>query len=203
MSSVTVQQVQGRKGQSYVGTSKKGNATSSRGNNIGGHARESGQILDKEQLAFLEDLGIPDGQAAQTTIPNNAAFQTEDLDAYDSDCDDVSNAKAVLMSNLSNYGSDVLLERIRPTLYDGSVISSQHAVIPVIDDEETLILEELSLCRLPSTLAYALEVSRTPHNFISLAPDWYPLYLPPSNHSSAIGYLPPASERLSVRYYNL
>ncbi|GKB66298.1 hypothetical protein Tco_0927710 [Tanacetum coccineum] len=31
---------------------------------------------------------------------------------------------------------------IKPTLYDGSVISSQHAVNPVIDDEETLILEE-------------------------------------------------------------
>ncbi|GJZ94904.1 hypothetical protein Tco_0667107 [Tanacetum coccineum] len=46
----------------------------------------------------------------QTTIPNTAAFQTEDLDAYDSDCDDVSNEKAVLMANLSSYGSDVLSE---------------------------------------------------------------------------------------------
>ncbi|GJV92333.1 retrovirus-related pol polyprotein from transposon TNT 1-94 [Tanacetum coccineum] len=72
--------------------------------------QESGQILDEEQLAFLVDLGIPDSQAAQTTIPNTAAFQTEDLDAYDSDCDDVSNAKAVLMANLSNYGSDIILE---------------------------------------------------------------------------------------------
>ncbi|GKB24759.1 hypothetical protein Tco_0864160 [Tanacetum coccineum] len=35
-------------------------------------------------------------------------------------------------------------QRIKPTLYDGSVISSQHVVIPVIDDEETLILEEVS-----------------------------------------------------------
>ncbi|GJS19766.1 hypothetical protein Tco_0448398 [Tanacetum coccineum] len=35
-------------------------------------------------------------------------------------------------------------QRIKPTLYDGSVISSQHAVNPVIDDEETLILEEVS-----------------------------------------------------------
>ncbi|GJT38420.1 hypothetical protein Tco_0938285 [Tanacetum coccineum] len=35
---------------------------------------------------------------------------TEDLDAYDSDCDDVSNAKAVLMANLFNYGFDVILE---------------------------------------------------------------------------------------------
>nr|GFA00978.1 hypothetical protein [Tanacetum cinerariifolium] len=47
-------------------------------------------------------------QAAQTTIPNNAAFQTKDLNAYDYDCDAVSTAKAVLMANLSNYGLDVL-----------------------------------------------------------------------------------------------
>ncbi|GKF28223.1 hypothetical protein Tco_0094565, partial [Tanacetum coccineum] len=53
---------------------------------------------------------IPDGQAAQTTIQNAAAFQNEDLDAYYSNCDDVSNAKAVLMANLSNYGSDVISE---------------------------------------------------------------------------------------------
>ncbi|GJR00735.1 hypothetical protein Tco_0523719 [Tanacetum coccineum] len=71
-------------------------------------AQEAGQILDEEQLAFLANPGIPDGQAVQTTIPNTTIFQTEDLDAYDSDCDDVSNAKAVLMANLSSYGSDVL-----------------------------------------------------------------------------------------------
>nr|GEY08079.1 hypothetical protein [Tanacetum cinerariifolium] len=73
-------------------------------------AQESGQILDEEQLAFLADPGIPNGQASQKTIPNNDVFWTEDLDAYDSDCDDVSNLKAVLMANLSNYGSDVLSE---------------------------------------------------------------------------------------------
>ncbi|GKA97528.1 retrovirus-related pol polyprotein from transposon TNT 1-94 [Tanacetum coccineum] len=121
---VTVQQVQGRQGQSFAGTRTKGNATSSGGNNTAGQARvvkcyncqgeghmarqctkpkrprnsawfkekmllvqaqESGQVLDEEKLAFLADLGIPDGQAIQTTIPHNAAFQTEDLDAYDSD----------------------------------------------------------------------------------------------------------------------
>ncbi|GJV74880.1 hypothetical protein Tco_1506464 [Tanacetum coccineum] len=35
-------------------------------------------------------------------------------------------------------------QRIKPTLYDGSVIAKEHAVISVIDDEETLILEEES-----------------------------------------------------------
>ncbi|GKE73138.1 hypothetical protein Tco_1535179, partial [Tanacetum coccineum] len=54
--------------------------------------------------------GVPVGQAVQTIIPNNATFQTEDLDTYDSDCDDISNAKAVLMANISNYGSDVMSE---------------------------------------------------------------------------------------------
>ncbi|GKA05820.1 retrovirus-related pol polyprotein from transposon TNT 1-94 [Tanacetum coccineum] len=49
-------------------------------------AQEAGQMLDEEQLAFL----------------------TKDLDTYDSDCDDISNAKAVLMANISNYGSDVI-----------------------------------------------------------------------------------------------
>ncbi|GJY63954.1 hypothetical protein Tco_0465414 [Tanacetum coccineum] len=153
-SRVIVQQVQGRQGQSYSCTGYKGNATSFGGHNTSeqekamlAEAQEAGQILDEEQLAFLADPGIPDGQAAQKTISNNTAFQTEDLYAYDFDCDDVSNAKAVLMANLSNYASDVISEkaqRIKPTLYDGSVISSKHVVMPVIDDDETLILEELN-----------------------------------------------------------
>ncbi|GJZ44779.1 retrovirus-related pol polyprotein from transposon TNT 1-94, partial [Tanacetum coccineum] len=49
-------------------------------------------------------------QVTQTTIPQNAAFQTDDLDTYDSDCDDISSAKAVLMANLSSYNSDVFFE---------------------------------------------------------------------------------------------
>ncbi|GJX65785.1 hypothetical protein Tco_0300128 [Tanacetum coccineum] len=116
---VTVQQVQGRQGQSYSGTSYKSNATSFGGSNASRLARdkamlakaqEAGQILDEEQLTFRADLGIPDSQAVQIIIPNNDAFQTEDLDTYDSDCDDISNAKAVLMANISNYGSDVISE---------------------------------------------------------------------------------------------
>ncbi|GJT58032.1 hypothetical protein Tco_0993086 [Tanacetum coccineum] len=77
-------------------------------------AQEAGQILDEEQLAFLADPGVLNGQAVQTIIPNNAAFQTEDLDTYDSDsapdCDDISNTQAILMANISNYGSDVISE---------------------------------------------------------------------------------------------
>nr|GEW82923.1 hypothetical protein [Tanacetum cinerariifolium] len=279
---VTVQQVQGREGQNYSGTTYKGNSTSSKGNTTSGQARivkcyncrgkghmarqctqpkrprniswykekamlaeaqEAGQILDEEQLAFLADPGIPASQA-QTIIPHNAFFQTKDLDTYNSDCDDLSTAQAVLMANIYNYGSGVISElaltekvdsleqniskqikeneclletfnifqneskekenkymeneidlekkikeldnivykvgqstqtvhmltkpqsfydnvykqalgyqnpfnlkkaqRMKPTLYDAIVISEKHVAMPVIDDEETLILEEES-----------------------------------------------------------
>nr|GEV26146.1 retrovirus-related Pol polyprotein from transposon TNT 1-94 [Tanacetum cinerariifolium] len=68
-----------------------------------------GNALSLSEKGMLHDPGIPAGQA-QTIIPHNAAFQTEDLDTYDSDCDDLSNAQAVLMANISNYGFDVISE---------------------------------------------------------------------------------------------
>ncbi|GKE09625.1 hypothetical protein Tco_1413176 [Tanacetum coccineum] len=46
----------------------------------------------------------------QQTIPQNSPFQTEELDAYDSDCDDLSSAKAVLMEHLSSCNPKVLSE---------------------------------------------------------------------------------------------
>ncbi|GKF90581.1 hypothetical protein Tco_0274282, partial [Tanacetum coccineum] len=84
-SRVTVQQVRGGKEKAMLA-----------------EAQEARQILDEEQLAFLTDPGVLDGQAVQTIIPNTAAFETKDLDTYDSDCDDISNAQAVLMANISN-----------------------------------------------------------------------------------------------------
>nr|GEW00308.1 hypothetical protein [Tanacetum cinerariifolium] len=71
--------------------------------------KAKGKELDEEQLAFLANPRVADGQVAQT-ITHNAAFQIDDLDAYDSDCDDIPSAKAVLMANLSSCDSDVLFE---------------------------------------------------------------------------------------------
>ncbi|GJU60681.1 hypothetical protein Tco_1238447 [Tanacetum coccineum] len=67
-------------------------------------AHAEGKELDEVQLAFLVDLRVADGQVAQT-ITHNAAFQIDDLDAYDYDCDDT---KAILMANLLSCDSDAL-----------------------------------------------------------------------------------------------
>ncbi|GKA67345.1 hypothetical protein Tco_0767153 [Tanacetum coccineum] len=49
-------------------------------------------------------------QVDRQGLLNATTIKTEDLDTYDSDCDDISIEKAVLMANISNYGSDVISE---------------------------------------------------------------------------------------------
>nr|GEX30093.1 putative ribonuclease H-like domain-containing protein [Tanacetum cinerariifolium] len=73
-------------------------------------AQANGQVLQEEELEFLADLGTPESSNNQIVITNNAAYQADDLDAYDSDCDEINSAKIALMANLSHYGSDNLAE---------------------------------------------------------------------------------------------
>ncbi|GKF95224.1 hypothetical protein Tco_0287959, partial [Tanacetum coccineum] len=74
----------------------------------------SGQALTKEEIAFLADPGLPDIQTSQTVTTHNAAYQADDLDAYDSDCDELNSAKIALMANMSRNGSDALTEVLNP-----------------------------------------------------------------------------------------
>ncbi|GKC67283.1 hypothetical protein Tco_1099881 [Tanacetum coccineum] len=144
---VTVQQVQGRQGQSYASTGYKGechmarqctqpkrprNAAWFKEKAMLAEAQEAGQILNEEQLAFLTDLAL-------------------------------------------GYQNPFYLkkaQRIKPTLYDGSVISSQHVASPVIDDEETLILEEVSrskmLAKQNDPMSKEKKVNTTPINYVEL-----------------------------------
>ncbi|GJS00674.1 hypothetical protein Tco_0317182 [Tanacetum coccineum] len=58
------------------------------------------------------NLGILEAQATQTVITHKAAYQADDLDAYDSDCDELNTTKVALMANLSHYGLDALVESV-------------------------------------------------------------------------------------------
>ncbi|GJW27870.1 hypothetical protein Tco_0044745 [Tanacetum coccineum] len=73
-------------------------------------AQGSSKVLNEEELEFLADPGVAEGLVTQTVITHNAAYQADDLDVYDYNCDNFSTAKAVLMANLSSYGLDVLSE---------------------------------------------------------------------------------------------
>nr|GEU59102.1 hypothetical protein [Tanacetum cinerariifolium] len=87
-------------------------------------AQANGQILHEEELAFLPDLGIAEAQSTHTVITYNAAYQADDLDAYDSDCDELHTAKFALMANLSHYGSGALVENSNfPAKQDALILS--------------------------------------------------------------------------------
>nr|GEW33343.1 hypothetical protein [Tanacetum cinerariifolium] len=64
-------------------------------------------------------------KAMENVITHNAAYQADDLDAYDSDCDETNSAKIALMANLSHYGSDDLAET---ELSDEQVFWSQNSM---------------------------------------------------------------------------
>ncbi|GKB43304.1 hypothetical protein Tco_0888246 [Tanacetum coccineum] len=59
---------------------------------------------------MIHDPRVAEGKATQTVITHNAAYQADDLDAYDSDYNELDTIKVALMANLSHYGSDALAE---------------------------------------------------------------------------------------------
>nr|GEV28034.1 integrase, catalytic region, zinc finger, CCHC-type, peptidase aspartic, catalytic [Tanacetum cinerariifolium] len=88
---------------------------------------------------------------------NNVAYQSDNLDAYDSDYDEINSAKIALMANLSHYGSDNPAE-LEPKLYDGSVIQKTDAIV-IRDSKETLMLKDESQPNL-STSTIIVEVPK-------------------------------------------
>ncbi|GKB46140.1 retrovirus-related pol polyprotein from transposon TNT 1-94 [Tanacetum coccineum] len=114
-------------------------------------AQANGQILHEEELAFLADPGIAEGQATQTVITHNAAYQADDLDAYDSDCDELNTAKVALMANLSHYGSDALAEVHNHDNVNNNMINQAVQAMPsseqsnVVNHSETEITSDSNI----------------------------------------------------------
>ncbi|GJX46613.1 hypothetical protein Tco_0271803 [Tanacetum coccineum] len=114
-------------------------------------AQANGQILHEEELAFLADPGIGEGQATQTVITHNLAYQADDLDAYDSDCDELNTAKVALMANLSHYGLDALAKVHNHDNMDNNMINKGVQVMPsseqssVVNHSETEITSDSNI----------------------------------------------------------
>nr|GEU95349.1 putative ribonuclease H-like domain-containing protein [Tanacetum cinerariifolium] len=61
---------------------------------------------------FIQKEGIVVHVFSLVDDPIACLDKTEDLDTYDSDYEDISNSKAIFMANISNYGSDFILEEL-------------------------------------------------------------------------------------------
>nr|GEZ11276.1 hypothetical protein [Tanacetum cinerariifolium] len=108
---VTIQPIQGRQNHMSSGSSRPF------ASGLGGTSGRQ-RVLQEEELDFLADPGTVESSTNQTVITINAAYQADDLDAYDSDCDELNSAKVALMANLSHYGSDNLAEADDLDAYD-------------------------------------------------------------------------------------
>ncbi|GJW49041.1 hypothetical protein Tco_0090392 [Tanacetum coccineum] len=145
---VTLQPIQGRQTSLATGTTR----TYTPGDKVLlVQAQASGKILHEEELAFLADPGILEGQATQTVITHNAAYQANDLDAYDSDCDELNTAKVALMANLSHYGSDALVEVHNHDNMNNNMINQAVQAMPsseqsnVVNHSETKITKDSNI----------------------------------------------------------
>nr|GEU50237.1 hypothetical protein [Tanacetum cinerariifolium] len=105
----------------------------------------SGKVLNEEELEFLAEPIVVEGLVTQTIITHNAAYQADDLDAYDSECDDFFTAKAVLMANLSSYKSNVLSEKLRQLIQKLTLLAEVKTIGTNVNAAEEVNTDDYAL----------------------------------------------------------
>ncbi|GJY88697.1 hypothetical protein Tco_0503325 [Tanacetum coccineum] len=86
-------------------------------------------VLSQNDQGMLHDPGVPATQAIQapTIIPHNTAFQTEDLDTYDSDYDDLATAQV----NQSVHAMHDFEQSPDMDLSDNEIYSDNHSIFSI------------------------------------------------------------------------
>ncbi|GJT66856.1 retrovirus-related pol polyprotein from transposon TNT 1-94 [Tanacetum coccineum] len=124
-------------------------------------AQASGQVLTEEEIAFLADPELPDTQTSQTVITHNAAYQADDLDAYDSDCDELNSAKIALMANLSRNGSDALTEVHNPDNLAYDLINQSEQIMTSSEQSNDVNQTETEITSDSNIIPYSQYLSET------------------------------------------
>nr|GFB24132.1 hypothetical protein [Tanacetum cinerariifolium] len=129
-------------------------------------AQANGQVLQEEELEFLADPGIQESSSNQMVITNNAAYQVDDLDAYDSDCDEINSAKIALMANLSHYGSNNLAEVNNPEIRINSMNHQERQVQSTSEQFSTLTQSNTEIESDSNIIPYSQYLNETQSNTV-------------------------------------
>ncbi|GJZ88820.1 retrovirus-related pol polyprotein from transposon TNT 1-94 [Tanacetum coccineum] len=124
-------------------------------------AQASGQVLTEEEIAFLADPGLLDTQTFQTVITYNAAYQADDLNAYDSDCDEHNSTKIALMANLSKNGSDALTEVHNPDNLAYDLINQSEQIMTSSEQSNDVNQTETEITSDSNIIPYSQYLSET------------------------------------------
>ncbi|GJT77498.1 retrovirus-related pol polyprotein from transposon TNT 1-94 [Tanacetum coccineum] len=119
-------------------------------------AQGNGKVLNEEELEFLADPGIAEGPVTQSVITYNAAYQADDLDAYDSDCDEISCSRDAVVNQtepsfdqlfeLNNLKAELLakdttIEKLKANIKRLNKTSTTNNVKKDIDEIQTINIE--------------------------------------------------------------
>ncbi|GKC30621.1 hypothetical protein Tco_1037915 [Tanacetum coccineum] len=124
-------------------------------------SQASGQVLTEEEIAFLADPGLPDTQTSQTVITHNAAYQADDLDSYDSNCDELNSAKIALMANVSRNGSDALTEVHNPNNLTYDLINQSEQILTSSEQSNDVNQTETEITSDSNIIPYSQYLSET------------------------------------------
>nr|GEX08452.1 hypothetical protein [Tanacetum cinerariifolium] len=124
-------------------------------------AQVNGQILHEEELAFLADPGIAEAQTTQTVITHNVAYQANDLDAYDSDYDEINTTKVALMENLFHYGSDDLAEVHNHDNVNHNLINQAVQTMPLFEQSNIVNESKTEITNDSNIIPYSQYVSES------------------------------------------
>ncbi|GJY00032.1 hypothetical protein Tco_0357050 [Tanacetum coccineum] len=122
------------------------------------------QPVQGRQISFATrtNPGIAKGQATQTVITHNAAYQDDDLDAYYSDCNELNTAKVALMANLSHYGSYALTEVNNHDNMDSNMINQAVQAIPSSEQSNVAAVQNSNFfAQQDALILYVIEQLKT------------------------------------------
>nr|GEV26232.1 integrase, catalytic region, zinc finger, CCHC-type, peptidase aspartic, catalytic [Tanacetum cinerariifolium] len=119
--------------------------------------------LNQRGKGMSHDLEIAKAQTTHNVITHNAAYQADDLDAYDSDCHEINSAKVVLMENLSHYGSDDLSEVHNQDNVTHNVINQAVQAMPLSEQSNIVNQSETEITSDSNIIPYSQYVSESQH----------------------------------------
>ncbi|GJY91070.1 hypothetical protein Tco_0506266 [Tanacetum coccineum] len=100
-----------------------------------------GALLEKEEGVGEDFCLFVKKRTYSLEIPTPVAFQTDDLDAFDSDCDEAPSASAVFMAKLSSCDLEILSEvpihdnYLDNHVFDQNVQEMQYSEQPVFNND--------------------------------------------------------------------
>nr|GEY72236.1 integrase, catalytic region, zinc finger, CCHC-type, peptidase aspartic, catalytic [Tanacetum cinerariifolium] len=120
----------------------------------------------RDEACFKDkaDPRIAETQSTQYVVTNNAAYQADDLDAYDSECDELNSAKIALMANLSHYGSDNLAENSGNS--EESNFSSSTTIVEVPKELPKFSMAVATACYTQNRSIIRLRHGETPYELL-------------------------------------